>query len=156
MRLAYAFPALATAALALAACQDKPVYVDKAWVRLNANPDAPAAGYFTVHGGSSGVTLRDVTTEGAVRLEMHDSVMKDGAMSMAPIRSVDVAPGKSVSFAPGGKHIMLWTINPGIIAQGKITLTFIFSNGDRILVDAPIVNPGTEGGGGESGGHQGH
>lgn len=138
--------------LALASCsQEKPVYVDKAWVQLNANPDAPAAAYFTVHGGSSGVTLRDVTTDAAQRLEMHDSQMKDGVMSMAPIKSVDVPVGKSVTFAPGGKHVMLWAINPAIIAQGKITLTFIFSNGDRILVDAPINKAGAA----EAGGHEG-
>lgn len=142
MRPAFAFPALAVAALSLAGCQDKPVYVDKAWVRLNANPQAPAAGYFTVHGGSNGVTLRDVTADAAQRIEMHDSQMKDGMMTMAPVRSVEVPAGKSVSFAPGGKHIMLWSINPAIIEQGKITLTFIFSNGDRILVDAPINKAG--------------
>lgn len=157
MRLAFAFPALATAALALAACEEKPVYVDKAWVRLNANPDAPAAGYFTVHGGSSGATLRAVTTDAAVRLEMHDSMMKDGAMTMAPIASMDVPAGKSVTFAPGGKHLMLWSINPAAVAAGKITLTFIFSNGDRILVDAPINKPGdTPAAAGNAAEHRGH
>ncbi|WP_443971208.1 copper chaperone PCu(A)C [Sphingobium sp. CR28] len=150
MRLALAFRTLAFAGLALAGCEDKPLYVDKAWVRLNANPEAPAAGYFTIHGGSSPVTLRDVTTEGAVRAEMHDSQMKDGMMSMTPIQTVDVAAGQTVTFAPGGKHLMLWSINPGIVAQGKITLTFIFSNGDRILVDAPITKP-TGGAGAASG-----
>lgn len=146
MRLALAFPTLAFAGLVLAGCEDKPLYVDKAWVRLNANAEAPAAGYFTIHGGSSPVTLRDVTTDGAVRVEMHDSQMKDGMMSMTPIKTVDVEKGQTVNFAPGGKHLMLWSINPTVIARGKITLTFIFSNGDRILVDAPITKPSDEAG----------
>jgi hypothetical protein len=136
------FPALALLA-GLAACQqDRPLYVDQAYVTLNANPAAPAAAYFTVHGGARDVTLRDVTTDAAVRAEMHDSRMDKGVMKMAPLDEVAVPAGKTVSFAPGGRHLMLWSINPAVAQTGKITLTFIFSNGDRILVDAAIQKAG--------------
>ncbi len=121
--------------------REKPLYVDGAYVRLNPNPDNPAAGYFTIHGGERPVTLRAVETDAAVRLEMHESMGGGGMASMKAIDSVDVPARATVSFAPGGKHLMLWTINPQAIAAGKIQFKLTFSNGDRILVDAEIQGP---------------
>jgi copper(I)-binding protein len=132
----------AIALVSLAGCEGaKPVYVDGASVRLNANPDNPAAAYFTIHGGSAGVTLRGVETDAAVKLEMHESMMHDGMMSMMPIDTVDVPAGATVAFAPAGKHVMLWKINPQAVAAGKMQFRFIFSNGDRIVVDAVVQGP---------------
>jgi copper(I)-binding protein len=127
---------------ALGGCEQRPLYVDGAYIRLSPNPETPSSGYFTVHGGAQPVTLRDVTTDAAVRIEMHDSVMKNGMMSMRQIDSVDIPAKSVVRFEPGGRHLMLWQVNPGVAATGKITLTFLFSNGDRILVDAAIQKTG--------------
>ena len=129
-------------ALALGACEPPPLYVDQAYIRLSPNPESPSAGYFTVHGGGEAVTLRDVITEAAVRVEMHDSMMHDGMMSMKPLDSVDIPARATVRFEPGGRHLMLWRVNPAVAATGKITLTFLFSNGDRILVDAAVQKTG--------------
>jgi copper(I)-binding protein len=129
-------------ALALGACEKQPLYVDQAYVRLSPNPQSPSAGYFTVHGGPEPVTLRDVITEAAVRVEMHDSRMHGGMMTMKPLDAVDIPAKTVVRFEPGGRHLMLWNVNPGVAATGKITLTFLFSNGDRILVDAAVQKTG--------------
>ncbi|MET0240708.1 MAG: copper chaperone PCu(A)C [Sphingobium sp.] len=142
MRNAFKILLPAIGLIALSACDKQPLYVDQAYVRLSPNPETPSAGYFTVHAGEAPVTLRDVTTEGAVRVEMHDSVMKDGMMSMAPVDSVDIPAKGVLRFEPGGKHLMLWSVNPAIAEKGKLTLTLIFSNGDRILVDAAVQKTG--------------
>jgi periplasmic copper chaperone A len=152
----FAATMLALASLGLPACapESKPVFVDQAWVRLNANPQAPSAAYFTVHGGSVPVTLRAVTAEAATRIEMHESLMQDGQMTMARIDSVAVPAGEKVEFRPGGRHVMLWGINDGVKAKGTMQFTFVFSNGDRILVDAPIRKAGEDAPAGKE--HAGH
>ncbi|HWJ68764.1 MAG TPA: copper chaperone PCu(A)C [Sphingobium sp.] len=128
--------------LMMTGCSEpRPLNVDGGYVRLNANPAAPSAGYFTIHGGPAAVVLRDVTTDAAVRVEMHESKTQDGVTSMAAIDTVDVPAGATIKFEPGGKHLMLWQINPQAVAAGKMTFTFIFSNGDRILADAVIEQP---------------
>ncbi len=101
----------------------------------------PAAGYFTIHGGSQAAVLRGIETEAAVRLEMHESTTTNGMMEMKPLDTVDVPAGSTVAFAPGGKHLMLWSINPQALAAGKISFKMIFSNGDRLLVDAVVEGP---------------
>ena len=51
------------------------------------------------------------------------------------------ARGK-VSFAPGGKHAMLFDVNPGIKPGGTITFIFTFADGLRIQQDAGVIAAG--------------
>lgn len=143
-------PLVALAApFALVSCADPaPLYVDQAWIRLNPNPAGPAAGYLVIHGGEEPVKLLRVSSEGAMRIEMHESAMKDGMMTMKPVENVDVPAKTEVKFAPGGKHLMIYDINPAYLEAGKLTMTMLFSNGDRLIVDAAIQKGG--------GDHEGH
>ena len=144
MRAILSFLALATP-LALAACGDPaPTYIDQAWVRLSPNKDTPSAGYFVVHGGDTATQLRGVLTDYALKVEMHESMNHDGMVMMMPVDSVDIPAKGTVAFAPGGKHLMLFGVNDTAISRGKMTLTFLLANGDRLLVDAVIRKPGGE------------
>ncbi|WP_300398525.1 copper chaperone PCu(A)C [uncultured Sphingobium sp.] len=141
MRGPLALIALA-APLALTACGDPaPTYIDQAWIRLSPNKDRPSAGYFVAHGGDSATRLRGVLTDYALKVEMHESVEENGVMTMKPINSVDIPAKGTVTFAPGGKHLMLWGVNDTAISRGKMQLTFLLDNGDRLLVDAVIRKP---------------
>ena len=138
-------PLVLAAPLALAACGDPaPTYIDQAWVRLSPNKDTPSAGYFVVHGGDAATQLRGVLTDYALKVEMHESISHDGMMTMKPVESVDIPAKSTVAFAPGGRHLMLWGVNDTAISRGKMTLTFLMANGDRLLVDAVIRKPGGE------------
>lgn len=142
MRFGPAFLSL-LAPFALISCADpQPLYVDQGWISLASDPEKPSAGYFVIHGGEAPVTLMGVQTEAAQRIDMHESMMKDGMSMMQPITSVDVPAKSEVAFAPGGKHLMLFGINPGAVKQGKLTMTLIFSNGDRIIIDSVIRKQG--------------
>lgn len=141
MRGPLALIALA-APLALTACGDPaPTDIDQAWIRLSPNKDRPSAGYFVAHGGDSATRLRGVLTDYALKVEMHESVEENGVMTMKPINSVDIPAKGTVTFAPGGKHLMLWGVNDTAISRGKMQLTFLLDNGDRLLVDAVIRKP---------------
>lgn len=125
---------------ALAACSAPPeLSVDDAWVRLNAVPSRPAAAYFTLHGGAADATLINVTTDVAVRSEMHES-MSGG---MKPLASVAVPATGKVAFRPGGRHVMLFNVNPGIRpGERRMLLTFTFSDGTRIQRKAQVLGAG--------------
>ena len=142
MRALFSLFALA-APFTLAACGDPaPTYIDQAWVRLSPNKDTPSAGYFVVHGGDAATQLRGVLTDYALKVEMHESMDHNGMMMMQKIDSVDIPAKSKVAFAPGGKHLMIWGVNDTAINRGKMTLTFLLANGDRLLVDAAIQKPG--------------
>ena len=130
---------LALAALAVAGCsKPQQLSVDHAWVRLPAVRAQPGAAYFTVHGGKTDATLIDVSADVAIRSEMH----ADMAGGMKRVASVPVPAASTVTFAPGGRHVMLWDVNPSIKPGGTITLTFTFGDGERVLEDAAVVDAG--------------
>lgn len=101
------------------------------------------AAYFTIHGGPQDLSLVRVSTEVAIRSEMHETMAEGAATSMAPVMNVQVPAGSIVRFEPGGKHVMLWNINPGVAPPKAITLNLTFSNGEEIAVQAPLVAAGS-------------
>lgn len=134
---------LSAAPLALASCADPaPLYVDQAWISASSDANKPSAGYFTVHGGADAVELRAVQSDVTQRIEMHDNIMENGMMTMKPLNAAPVPAKSTVAFAPGGKHLMIYGLNPGAVQLGKASLTFIFSNGDRLIVDTKIQKQG--------------
>ena len=138
---------LGVAAMALASCSPpKELSVDGAWVRLGAVTGRPAAAYFTVHGGPTPATLISVTTDVAIKAEMHETMAKDGVTSMTPLARVDIPANTDVAFAPGGRHVMLFDMNSGIKPADRVMLTFAFADGTRILNNATVVAAGTPAG----------
>ena len=132
------------AATALGGCSGPPsLSVDDAWVRLAAVRGAPAAGYFTIHGGPADATLIAASCDVAIRTEMHRSTTDGrGVAAMAPLASVAVPAGTDVPFSPGGRHLMLFHMNPGIVPGRTVLLTLSFADGSRIQRKAAVVAAG--------------
>lgn len=132
------------AATTLAGCApEKQLYVGDAWVRLAAVAGRPAAAYFTIHGGPTDATLVGVRTDVAVRTELHESMASaGGGMTMDAIRQVAIPALGQVRFAPGGKHAMLFDVNPAVKPGGAITLVFTFADATRIEQDAQVIAAG--------------
>ncbi|CAN5313938.1 hypothetical protein BH09PSE3_BH09PSE3_24240 [soil metagenome] len=160
------FALIALAVLAVGGCKEKPVLnVTDVFVRLPAVPRGPAAAYFTVHGGPVADRLTEVTSENAIRAEIHESInsssMNSGSTdgdghgsdthgsakisSMKPIESGVEIPAKSiVKFEPGGKHVMFFDVNPALQPPRAMPITFIFAGGDRIVVNATLKRAGEQ------------
>ncbi|MEI9849612.1 MAG: copper chaperone PCu(A)C [Sphingomonas sp.] len=138
---------LGIAALALATgcrpARPAETAVEKAWVRLPAVPGNPGAAYFTIRGGSAPATLLKVSAPFATRTELHESIKgHEGMMSMAPLRQVAVPAGAAVGFAPGGKHVMLFDIGPGVQPGTRVPLGLAFADGRTIETEARVVGAG--------------
>lgn len=137
---------IAVAALTLTGCEENlgqgPVlHVASGHIVLGATPDRPAAGYFTVEGGPQPVDLVAVTADLAQRVEMHESARENGMMTMKPIRRAPVPAKGELVFAQGGKHLMVWNVNPVAIEAGTLPMVFIFTNNDHIIFDMKIIKP---------------
>ena len=117
--------------------------VEDVWVRLPAAPGRPGAAYFHLRTGAKPVTLVRVTTPAASRAELHESMKgHHGAMTMTPLKEVALQPGESVTFEPGGKHVMLYDVNPAVKAGSKVPLILHEAGGATWKVDALVVAPG--------------
>ena len=133
----------ASTSLLLASCgQGDILYADKAVVNLSPVEGNPSAGYMDLHGGRVDVELVSVISDDVLRMEMHETTEKDGMMSMAQLKSIPVPAGKTVKLEPGGKHLMIWGVGEGSKKRGLLTMTLIYSNVDRIEINAVVKNAG--------------
>ncbi|MBA4747260.1 MAG: copper chaperone PCu(A)C [Sphingopyxis sp.] len=151
--------ALAYAAMGLTACNDQGetrqvLRVASGHIVMPVSPDRPAAGYFTVEGGSAPVDLVAVTADLAQRVEMHQTVKEDGLTTMKTLVSAPVPVQGKLEFKPGGNHLMVWNINGAAVRAGRLPMVFLFSNNDRILFDLTIKAPDAAVSAGDE--HQGH
>ncbi len=130
--------ALALLSLLTVSCGQGPVLnVVDARVTLSPVITNPSSLHFTIKGGPEDVKLLRIYSPSAIRTEIHDS-SKDpvtGMMSMQKLEQVFVPKGTKITFDKGGKHVMVWGINKIPRRTGEIKFEFLFSNGDRILLD---------------------
>jgi hypothetical protein len=141
------FAILVALSLALTACaspeQEAPADpVENAWVRLPAVEGRPAAAYFELHGGDQGDMLIAVDSERVATIELHETVEAEGRMTMRPINAAEVPPGETVAFAPGGRHAMLFGIDPEVTPGTRLALDFRFDSGRDVRVEAITVAAG--------------
>jgi periplasmic copper chaperone A len=130
--------AMVAAALLVAGCaapEPTAPSVDGAWMRLPAVKGRPGAAYFTVHGGPAATTLISVSTDVAIQTELHESM----ANGMRPTGDVPIPARADVRFAPGGRHAMLFDVNPGVKPGRIVTFRFAFADGTRVLRNARAV-----------------
>jgi copper(I)-binding protein len=144
---------MATAALlALAACdQGQPpgpaVEIEDAVVTLPPVPGRPGAAYFTLRTNNHPMRLVGVTSPRVERIELHETRERNGVSSMAPVTDGAFPPEGVLEFKPGGRHAMLFGLDPALKAGDKIPLTFAFDPAPAVTVQAE-VRP--------AGGHAGH
>lgn len=132
----------AAATLVLAACgQGDILRADNAVVKVSPVEGNPSVAYMDLHGGRVEVDLVSVTSDDVIRMEMHETTEEDGVAQMRPLKSVNILPGAKVKMEPGGKHLMLWGVSESAIERGKLEFKLIYSNDDRILIDAMIEKP---------------
>lgn len=143
----------AAAFLALAACDRAPeeprVGVEEAWVRLPAVPGRPGALYFTLTANNDPTRLVAIESDQVERIELHDSRMEGGVARMVPLAPGEATFGNGrLVFEPGGKHAMLFGIDPAIEPGDRLSLTLRFDPAPPVDVAAEVRGAG--------GGHEGH
>jgi copper(I)-binding protein len=135
--------AMPLAAAALAACQAPAERaVEDAWARLPAALGRPAAAYLTLKGGASGATLVGIESPAAARAELHEMANDNGVMRMGAVAKIDVPAGGEVRLAPGGLHVMLFGVKPGMQPGGTIPLTLRFADASSATVEARLIGAG--------------
>ncbi len=129
----------------LAACSpaSKPaskIEVSQAVVRLLSG-DMPAVGYLLIKNtGTLNDRLLSITSDSAQQVMLHQSsVDANGVASMKMVMSIDVPAGGQVELKPGGFHIELGGLAPGLKVGDTITLQLKFEQAGVIPVQAQVT-----------------
>jgi hypothetical protein len=118
------------ALLALASCnvdRSQPaVTVSDAWVQLPVVKGRPGAAYFTLASNNEPTKLVAVASPRIERIELHGTADEAGVARMRPLARDDLVfpDDLKMTFAPGGRHAMLFGIDPALKPGDRVTLTF--------------------------------
>lgn len=149
MRKLISLAALLAGAACTAPSAPPGVTVDQAIITLPAVPGRPGASYFTLRTEQDGVRLSGITSPTAGRIELHETVEEAGISRMVTIESPTLVPGEPLIFEPGGRHAMLFDLDPALRPGGKMELIFHFDPAPSVTVTADLRGAGDVG-------HDGH
>lgn len=115
--------------------------VTDAWARA-ADSGAMTAVYFTVQNSAAvSDTMSGVRSDAAEEVGLHMSMMQNGMMHMAPLRTLPVPAQDSVLFRPMGAHVMLTRLTRPLADGDTVTVTLEFVSGQSLEVRAGVRKP---------------
>lgn len=112
------------------------VSVADAWTKAT---DGPMTGSFGIlkNSSSADITVTSASSPVANMVQLHETVMVDGAMQMQEKQGGFVIPaGGSVTLEPGGNHVMLMDLTGPIQPGDDISITLSLSNGQSVTYTA--------------------
>ena len=135
--------ALASLALAApaAAAVNAGIAVREAWSRPAA-AGSTGAGFLTlVNNGAAPVVLTGVESPLAAQVQIHQSRMARGVMSMARLDRLAAPPRGSVVLAPGGTHLMLIGLKAALKPGDRVPLVLRFADGATLKTELVVRAP---------------
>ncbi|MDX8376964.1 MAG: copper chaperone PCu(A)C [Mariprofundales bacterium] len=100
--------------------------ITQAYVRAMPPGLDVTAAYMTIHNPSKQpITIIELQSPSAKKVEMHENISHNGMTHMQRINSIMIPQNGEISFSSGGKHIMLMGINETLKSGQKIQLTLI-------------------------------
>ncbi len=103
--------------------------VSNAWIR-NLPPSVPVrAGYMEIlNPATEAVSIKSITSPAFDSIEIHQTIMKDGVMSMEPVINLTIEANSKVVLKPGGIHLMLIHPAEPIIHGDEIRIDITLSD----------------------------
>ncbi|MFN3712626.1 MAG: copper chaperone PCu(A)C [Alcanivoracaceae bacterium] len=113
------------------------------WVRATPPNSRTSAAYFTlINQGDEALVITRASASTAGAAELHNWVERDDGMKrMVRMREVPVAPGEAILFEPGGKHMMMFRLDPVPALGDIVTLCVGTETGVEACTEAPVRQP---------------
>ena len=104
-------------------------------------PSSAAYVSITNHGKMAD-RLVDVTSNLALKTELHKMEMDNGVMKMRQVEGgIDLLSGKTIHLAPGGFHVMLVGLNAPLTANSMFEITLVFQNAGKKTIKGMAMLP---------------
>jgi len=114
--------------------------ISNAWVRLLPPMVKTTAAYMDIKSAEND-TLLSVSSVLAERVEIHESSMENGMMSMDHVSQVKIPKNTLVSLSPQGMHLMLIGLKQPLKKNNTYPFTLNFKQAGKIDVLIPVRNP---------------
>lgn len=98
-----------------------------------------SAGYLSIaNAGDTDARLLAVSTDAAAMVQVHESAMSNGMMSMRHVETLLIPAGETVQFQPGGLHLMIMGADQEAFSGESIDLELQFESGLVLDITLPI------------------
>ncbi len=116
------------------------ISASRPWARATpAGAQVGAAYVELLNTGTQQDRLLSLESPLADRVEVHETGMKDGMMTMRHVAGLILPPNKPVQLAPGGTHIMLMNLKQPLVAGQSFPLTLKFQHAPAITVTVTVA-----------------
>ncbi len=128
------------------------------WTRATPPMAPTGAGFLTItNTGSAPDRLTGAATPLAGKSEIHEMAVKNGVMSMRPVKGgLEIPAGGSVTLAPGGYHIMFMDLKKGFKLGEHVPVTLTFEKAGSVDTFLHTLAIGSSGPKGKAGGDTGN
>jgi hypothetical protein len=87
------------------------------------------AGYMSItNSGALERSIVSLSSESFMHIDIHQSIEKDGMISMQPVHALSIPPGKSMQLAPGGFHLMMMNPLQPLSLGDRVSVTLQFDD----------------------------
>ena len=137
-RLVLTIVAVALVAAACSSGSDQ-VTVTDPWGRTSPAAATNAAFYMQLEGSETDDALIGGTSPACQTIELHETAMSDGVMSMRQLpEGISVPAGTTVSLEPGGLHVMCIGLTSALVDGESAQVELEFENSGIVTVSAEI------------------
>jgi hypothetical protein len=113
------------------------VQVNNAWLRLLPPMSTMTAAYMSLTSDQED-RLVSVSSDIANIVEIHQSKMENGVMSMQEIECLDLPEGKTVELKPQSYHLMVMGLKQ-TLQEGQVhSFTLEFEHAEKMIVEVPV------------------
>jgi len=115
------------------------INISNAWLRLLPPMVKTSAAYMDIQSDQPDVLL-SVYSEIAERVEIHESAMTNGMMSMSHLEKIVVPAGKKVALSSNGKHLMLIGLHKTLKEGDSYLFKLNFKHAGELEIIIPVEN----------------
>lgn len=111
-----------------------------AWIRL-LPPNVKTTSAYAEFSSDHAEKIIAIRSDIAERVEMHESSMENGMMSMRPLKTLSISSEEGLSLSPQGKHLMLIGLKRALKEGESIKLFFEFEEGGTLMYRFEVRKP---------------
>ncbi len=116
------------------------ITIDHPWSRPTPPGVPMGVGYMAItNHGDSDITLTSATTPRAKGVSIHESTIKNGTMSMRPLKDgLTIPAGETVELKPHSYHLMLEKLDGALKEGERVPLTVKFDGAETMEVELNV------------------
>ena len=99
----------------------------------------PGGGWLTIRNSGEADRLTGIESPAAERIELHTHIHEGDVTMMREVDAIEVPAGGEAALEPGGNHLMLFGLKPGLKAGDIFPLTLVFEKAGRITVKMRVA-----------------